>query len=70
MRWRLIKSRFSRCLPRGERRTQSRECKNEGGVWQRRYWEELVRSEEHFQGCMDYIHYNPIKHGHATLALA
>jgi len=68
-RWRLIKSRFSRSLPKGERRSQSRECKSERGIWQRRYWEQLVRSEAHYQRCMDYIHYNPIKHGHATRAL-
>lgn len=35
-------------------------------IWQRRYWEQLVRNEAHFQRCMDYIHYNPIKHGHVT----
>jgi len=69
MRWRLIKSRFSRSLPKDERRSNSRECKSERGIWQRRYWEQLVRSEAHFQRCMDYIHYNPIKHGHATHAL-
>ena len=69
MRWRLIKSRFSRSLPKDERRSQSRECKSERGIWQRRYWEQLVRSEAHYQRCMDYIHYNPIKHGHATRAL-
>ena len=69
MRWRLIKSRFSRSLPKVERYSQSRTCKNERGIWQRRYWEQVVRSEAHFQHCMNYIHYNPIKHGHATHAL-
>ena len=69
VRWRLIKSRFSRSLPKDERRSQSRECKSERGIWQRRYWEQLVRGEAHFQRCLDYIHYNPIKHGHATQAL-
>ena len=69
VRWRLIKSRFSRSLPREERRTQSRASKSERGIWQRRYWEQLVRNEAHFQRCMDYIHYNPIKHGHVTHAL-
>src|SRR3546814_9806607 len=50
-RWRLIKSRFSRAIPRIERRSASRLAKAERGVWQRRYWEHLVRdetrSEEH-----------------------
>ena len=67
-RWRLIKSRFSRSLPARERRSLSRVRKNERGIWQRRYWEQLVRNEGHFQRCLDYIHYNPIKHGHACRA--
>ncbi len=36
-RWRLIKSRFSRSLPNVERRSESRQDKNERGIWQRRY---------------------------------
>ncbi|HEY5971602.1 MAG TPA: hypothetical protein VIT22_06445 [Pseudoxanthomonas sp.] len=67
--WRPIKSRFSRSLPKDERRSQSRVCKSKRGIWRRRYWERLVRSEAHFQRCLDYIHYNPIKHGHAAHAL-
>ncbi len=69
MRWRLIKSRFSRSLLADERRSDSRMRKKERGIWQRRYWEQLVRDETHFQHCLDYIHYNPIKHGHAVRAL-
>ena len=68
-RWRLIKSRFSRSLPNVERRSESRQDKNERGIWQRRYWEQLVRNEAHFLRCLDYIHYNPIKHGHVSRAL-
>lgn len=67
-RWRLIKSRFSRSLPAGERRSRSRIGKNERGFWQRRYWEHLVRDEADFRRCLDYIHYNPVKHGHAAHA--
>jgi len=69
VRWRLIKSRFSRSLPKNERRSQSRECKKERGIWQRRYWEQLVRGDVHFQRCLHYIHYNPIKHGYVSHAL-
>jgi putative transposase len=69
MRWRLIKSRFSRSLSAGERRTHSRANKNERGIWQRRYWEHLVRDDADFQRCLDYIHYNPVKHGHAVHAM-
>ncbi len=39
MRWSLIKSGFSRLLPRGEKVHASRAEKRERGIWQRRYWE-------------------------------
>ncbi len=32
-------------------------------VWQRRFWEHCIRNEEDWQRHMDYIHYNPVKHG-------
>jgi putative transposase len=68
MRWRLI-SRFSRSLRKDERRSQSRACKNGRGIGQGRNWEQLVRSEAHFQRCLEY-HYNPFKHGYAPGAVA
>ena len=42
--------------------------KNQRGeklIWQRRYWEHLIRDEEDWCRHMDYIHYNPDKHGMA-----
>jgi putative transposase len=65
MRWRLIKSAFSRGLPRGERISTSRVSKGERGIWQRRYWEHTLRDQEDFSRHLDYIHFNPVKHGHA-----
>src|SRR3546814_1806054 len=62
-RWRLIKSRFSREIPRIERRSASRLAKAERGVWQRRYWEHLVRDETDLHAHVNYIHINPVKHG-------
>ena len=62
LRWRLIKSAFSRALPRGERVSRSREEKGERGIWQRRYWEHTLRDEADFARYVDYIHFNPIKH--------
>ncbi len=67
-RWRLIKAAFSRGLPKGERISPSRARKGERGIWQRRYWEHLIRDERDFANHMDYIHYNPVKHGHAKRA--
>ena len=65
-RWRLIKSAFSRGLPRGERISASRAAKDERGIWQRRYWEHTLRDEDDFVRHLDYIHFNPVKHGHAV----
>ncbi len=64
VRWRKIKARFSRGLPRAERRSASRIGKGERGIWQRRFWEHAIRDEEDLRRHMDYIHYNPVKHGH------
>jgi putative transposase len=64
MRWRLIKTTFSRGLPKGERISQSRGNKGERGIWQRRYWEHTLRDELDFARHADYIHFNPVKHGH------
>jgi putative transposase len=69
LRWRLIKSRFSRAIAKGERCSPSRVGKNERGIWQRRYWEHLVRDETNLHRCLDYIHHNPVKHGHADRAI-
>ncbi len=33
-------------------------------LWQRRFWEHLIRSEEDWRRHMDYIYYNPVKHGY------
>jgi putative transposase len=63
LRWRLIKTVFSRGLPHGEHRSNSRQSKGERGIWQRRYWEHLIRDEADFSRHVDYIHINPVKHG-------
>jgi putative transposase len=67
-RWRLIKSAFSRGLPVGEPVSPSRMRKGERGIWQRRYWEHTLRDETDFERHVDYIHFNPVKHGHAAQA--
>ena len=57
-RWRLIKS-----YARDYSTTPSRQSKGERTVWQRRYWEHLIRDEADWRRHVDYIHYNPVKHG-------
>ncbi|MBD9437445.1 transposase [Pseudoxanthomonas sp. PXM03] len=66
LRWRLIKTWFSRHLPHGEHRRASRINEGERGIWQRRYWEHLIRDEADFARHVDYIHWNPVKHGHVA----
>ena len=60
---RLIKAKFSRALPKLELRSSARVKQRERGIWQRRFWEHLIRDEADYQAHMDYIHYNPVKHG-------
>ena len=67
-RWQAIKTAFSRSIPPGEALSTSRRGRGERGIWQRRYWEHTIRDERDFTSHMDYIHFNPVKHGVATSA--
>jgi len=62
-RWNLLKGHFSRSIEKGERISQSREKRRERGLWQRRFWEHLLRDQADFNNHVDYIHWNPVKHG-------
>ncbi len=62
-RWRLIKSFFVRGLEQGEAVSASRSGKGERGIWQRRFWEHTIRDEEDYRRHVEYIHFNPVKHG-------
>ena len=64
LRWRLIKSGFSRALPKTERRSDVRKAAGERGIWQRHYWEHLIRDDIDYQKHVDYVHVNPLKHGY------
>ena len=63
LRWRLIKLEFSKQMPCMERRSEVRLKRGERGIWQRRYWEHLIRNEEDYRAHIDYVHINPLKHG-------
>jgi putative transposase len=41
----------------------SRQKRGESNLWQRRFWEHLIRDEQDFANHCDYIHYNPTRHG-------
>jgi putative transposase len=38
----------------------------ESTVWQRRFWEHQIRDQDDFNRHVEYIHWNPVKHGHVT----
>lgn len=69
LRWSLIKSTFSRSLPKTEFIRDSRVSKRERGIWQRRYWEHQIRDEADLQAHVDYIHFNPVKHGYVNTVI-
>ena len=62
-RWREIKKTFSKSLPAVEQRSPIMIRRGERGIWQRRYWEHTVRDDRDYAVHMDYIHFNPVKHG-------
>jgi putative transposase len=62
-RWNLIKGGFSRGLPKVMDRSDSKVAKREKGIWQRRFWEHSIRDEIDLERHVQYIHYNPVKHG-------
>jgi putative transposase len=67
LRWRRIKEEFTEAFLQGggqEGMLSASRCKRkERGIWQRRYWEHTLDDEGDFERHMDYIHYNPVKHG-------
>ncbi len=68
LRWSLIKSGFSRRLVSRILRSKSQIAKREKGIWQRRYWEHAIRNDADLERHVDYIHFNPVKHGYVSRA--
>lgn len=67
-RWAQIKSGFSRGVPVQERRSARRIARRERGIWQRRFWEHLIRDDDDLRRHVDYVHINPVKHGYVSRA--
>jgi putative transposase len=69
-RWGWIKKEFTKEWLSGggpeEFISDFRRRRNDRGVWQPRFWEHQIRDEEDFERHLDYIHYNPVKHGLTT----
>jgi putative transposase len=43
--------------------TGSRQQRRESALWQRRFWEHLIRDATDRQQHLDYLHFNPVRHG-------
>ena len=56
-----LKAGFTRRLPEN---TKPRGRKRERGVWQSRFWEHCIRDDDDLARHVDYIHFNPVKHGY------
>ena len=61
-RWRLIKRRFTDAILKSSTPV-ARHRNGEPALWQRRFWEHTIRDETDFERHVDYIHFNPAKHG-------
>ncbi len=70
IRWREIKRIFTRTYLSYKKesieRNISHQKREEATIWQRRYWEHTIQDEEDFNHHLNYIHYNPVKHGYAN----
>jgi putative transposase len=70
LRLRLIKGAFSKQINFNEYINPARRNKCERGIWQRRFWEHLIRNEKDYEHHLNYIHYNPVKHSYVKKASA
>ena len=61
-RWRRIKGHFSSALIDAGIEPKRRP-NGDLALWQKRFWEHTIRNESDFARHVDYIHFNPIKHG-------
>lgn len=61
-RWGRIKAGFTRCC--GVPHVSA--SRRYAGIWQPRFWEHVVRDERDLAAHMDYVHYNPVRHGYVA----
>ena len=74
VRWNLIKRGVtlacSERLYRPQWMSESRRKHRESTLWQRRFWEHEIRDDRDFEAHVDYVHFNPVKHGYVQRVLA
>lgn len=62
-RWRVIKKTFSKSLPYRKPANPVQKRRGERGIWQLRFWEHTIRDELDYEAHVNYVHFNPVKHG-------
>ena len=73
MRWGWLKKTFTQQIRKIENKdirrlvgtahpTMSGKRHREGTIWQRRFWEHMIRDDDDYRNHCDYIHFNPVKH--------
>jgi putative transposase len=63
IRWKKIKTRFTKAVAPGPRGSPSKTGRGEMGLWQRRFWEHAIRDDEDCRRHVEYCWINPVKHG-------
>ena len=63
LRWRKIKGRFTHWTGVKSETSHSKRRKREVGLWQRRFWEHVIRNDADFAAHVGYCLWNPVKHG-------
>lgn len=70
LRWAMIKNSVSQqckyTLYNNALLTPSKIERNESTIWQRRFWEHTIKDESDYQKHLDYIYWNPVRHGHVS----
>lgn len=64
-RMRLIKTRFTRYMLRAGEKIE-KDHRGEYHLWQKRFWEHTIRVDADLESHVNYIHVNPVKHGHVN----
>jgi putative transposase len=68
-RWRRLKGLFTHALLKSGASIM-RDARGEYQLWERRFWEHTIRDDRDFERHVDYIHFNPVKHGHVQKVAA
>jgi putative transposase len=61
-----IKAAFTKALRATGETTGAGHQRGYADVWQPRFWEHVIRDRDDLNRHLDYIHYNPVRHGHVS----